>query len=88
MDIIKKEQFEEYKKILYLYDNLSVDCIIEHYKIALINWLLSKFINECNLNLMVKTFKFLCRFEKNEKLGKIKLTKNVQNNYKSIKLNF
>ena len=37
MDIIKKEQFEEYKKILYLYDNLSVDCIIEHYKIALIN---------------------------------------------------
>lgn len=77
MGIITKEQFEEYKKILHLYDDLSVDCIIEHYKIALINWSSSKFINECDLKLMVDAFEFLCGIEKNEKIDEIKLAKKM-----------
>ena len=53
-----KEQFEEYKKILNLHDDLSIDCIIEHYKIELANWSISNFISECDLKSMIDAFKF------------------------------
>ena len=66
MDIITKEQFEEYKKILNLHDDLSIDCILEHYKIELVNWSISNFISECDLKSMIDAFKFFCGIDKNE----------------------
>ena len=67
MDIITKEQFEEYKKILNLHDDLSIDCIIEHYKIELANWSISNFISECDLKSMIDAFKFFFRILDNQR---------------------
>ena len=77
MDIITKEQFEEYKKILNLHDDLSIDCIIEHYKIELANWSISNFISECDLKSMIDAFKFFCGIDKNEETDSVEFTKSL-----------
>ena len=77
MDIITKEQFEEYKKILNLHDDLSIDCIIEHYKIELANWSISNFISECDLKSMIDAFKFFCGIDKNEETDSVEFIKSL-----------